>query len=292
MRVGVHRNAHGIGDIVMMEPLFAMLCEKHDVPGIDLHLARSVREVHRHHPLINRIDICRRRSRYDRADYPQLDHVYDLSDVCLAYELENQPHITKGRTQIWAEACGLTYDGEPAPKLWLPGRDGVPGAKPKFSGPRTIAVGYEPSDAWRSYPYMDDLILELMTFARVWVFHRSPMPSLVRRLPPQGNVEVFDSCCLAELFWRISGCDLVVSPDTSFVHIAGALNVPVYGIFGPTDAEIRMRDYAIRWRAPQPYRACRRAPCWYQACGGQYCLSTLHPGDLARDVQQLWTEIA
>jgi ADP-heptose:LPS heptosyltransferase len=291
MRVGIHRSTRGIGDMIMMEPLFAMLCNKHDVQGIDLHLAGSVREVHRHHPLVNAIDICRSRGGFDRDAYPGLDHVYDLSDACFMHELANQPNITKGRTQIWAEACGLTYDGEPAPKLWLSSEEGVSAVKAKFTGPRTIAVGYESVDEWRSYPHVDDLILELAKFARVWVFHDYEMPSLMGRLPDAADVELFDSCNLRELLWRVKGCDLVVSPDTAFVHIAGALNVPAYGIFGPTDANIRMRDYLTQWRAPKPYRACRRAPCWYEACRGQYCLSTLHPRDLARDVRDFWGEI-
>jgi ADP-heptose:LPS heptosyltransferase len=291
MRVGIHRSTRGIGDMIMMEPLFAMLCNKHDVQGVELYLPWEVMEVHRHHPLVTAID--RAWPRYERFPdpYPDLDHVYDLSDACFKYELANQPGITKGRTQIWAEACGLTYDGDPPPKLWLPGEDGVSAVKAKFTGPRTIAVGYGSKDEWRSYPHVDDLILELAKFARVWVFHDYEMPSLMERLPDGADVELFDSCNLRELFWRIKGCNLVVSPDTSFVHIAGALNVPAYGIFGPTDANIRMRDYLTQWRAPKPYRACRRAPCWYEACRGQYCLSTLHPKDLARDVRKFWGDI-
>ena len=291
MRVGIHRSTRGLGDMIMMEPLFAKLCAKHDVDQIELFLVGSVQEVHRHHPLVSLVSWCQSRDGFDRDDYPDLDHVYDLSEACFRHELANQPNITKGRTQIWAEACGLEYDGEPAPKLWLPSEDGVSALKAKFTGPRTIAVGYESVDSWRSYPYMDDLILELSKFARIWVFHNEEMPSLTERLPADSRVELFDRCHLRELFWRIKGCDLVVSPDTSFVHIAGALNVPAYGIFGPTDANVRMRDYLTQWRAPKPYRACRRAPCWYQACRGQYCLTTLHPKDLAREVEEFWGEL-
>ena len=37
------------------------------------------------------------------------------------------------------------------------------------------------------------------------------------------------------LIWSIRGCDLVVSPDTSTLHIAHALDVPVIGLFGHTN---------------------------------------------------------
>lgn len=37
------------------------------------------------------------------------------------------------------------------------------------------------------------------------------------------------------LIWKISGCDLVVSPDTGGLHLAHALEVPVVGLFGLTN---------------------------------------------------------
>jgi heptosyltransferase I len=47
------------------------------------------------------------------------------------------------------------------------------------------------------------------------------------------------------LAWTLSGCDLVVAPDTGPVHIARALEVPVVGLYGHTNP----------WRVG-PYRWC------------------------------------
>ena len=39
MRVRIHRSTRGIGDMIMMEPLFAMLCARHGVQAVELYLA-------------------------------------------------------------------------------------------------------------------------------------------------------------------------------------------------------------------------------------------------------------
>jgi ADP-heptose:LPS heptosyltransferase len=38
-------------------------------------------------------------------------------------------------------------------------------------------------------------------------------------------------------------CDLIVAPDSAMIHIAGALRVPVLGLYGPFPADLRMRYY-------------------------------------------------
>ena len=42
---------------------------------------------------------------------------------------------------------------------------------------------------------------------------------------------------IPELLGVIAQCDLFISPDTAPLHMAAALNVPVIGLFGPTDPE-------------------------------------------------------
>jgi len=52
----------------------------------------------------------------------------------------------------------------------------------------------------------------------------------------EGNTATWGlSDSVRRLIWSIRGCDLVVSPDTSTLHIAHALNVPVIGLFGHTN---------------------------------------------------------
>ena len=43
------------------------------------------------------------------------------------------------------------------------------------------------------------------------------------------------SSSVRQLIWSIRGCDLVISPDTSALHIAHAMSIPVIGLFGHTN---------------------------------------------------------
>jgi len=53
-------------------------------------------------------------------------------------------------------------------------------------------------------------------------------------------------------------CDLVIAPDSAMIHIAGALRVPILGLYGPFPADLRMRYYynAVALNACTPCSPC------------------------------------
>lgn len=65
-------------------------------------------------------------------------------------------------------------------------------------------------------------------------------------------------------------CDLVLCPDSSVLHLAGALHMPIVSLFGPTDPNARINYYekaVAIWHGT--YQPC---PCWYEACPiGERC---------------------
>ena len=60
-------------------------------------------------------------------------------------------------------------------------------------------------------------------------------------------------------------CDLVLCPDSSIMHLAGALEVPTVAIFGPTHPAARINHYknAVAIWGGEGMTPC---PCWYEAC--------------------------
>ena len=73
---------------------------------------------------------------------------------------------------------------------------------------------------------------------------------------------------------------LVVSPDSLFLHVAGAFNVPSVSVFGPTSAY---------WASPYPKATvvafgatCRFAPCWVPAEITPPCRSVASPPCLSQ----------
>lgn len=80
-------------------------------------------------------------------------------------------------------------------------------------------------------------------------------------------------------------CDCLFTPDSSLVHIAGALNIPCVAIFGSTHWKMRTADYPSVI-AIQSNMGCPIAPCWHHPRGhlifpaGQQCASKGYCGAL------------
>jgi len=64
----------------------------------------------------------------------------------------------------------------------------------------------------------------------------------------------------------LATCDAVLAPDSSLCHVAGALNIPTLGLFGPFQSEIRTK-YAPSVTAIDGHAKC--APCHHHAGSGQ-----------------------
>jgi ADP-heptose:LPS heptosyltransferase len=67
-------------------------------------------------------------------------------------------------------------------------------------------------------------------------------------------------------------CDMVLCPDSSILHLAGALGVPTVALFGPTPPQSRISHYknAIGIWYGKDIPAC---PCWYGHCPTGYACS-------------------
>ena len=60
-------------------------------------------------------------------------------------------------------------------------------------------------------------------------------------------------------------CNAVLCPDSSMLHLAGALQVPTVGLFGPTHPDARINYYPDTiavWKGI----SLKCAPCWYGDC--------------------------
>jgi len=98
-------------------------------------------------------------------------------------------------------------------------------------------------------------------------------------------------------------CDVLIAPDSSLVHIAGALGIPCVALYGSFEAHTRMAYYPSV-HALQGRRPC--APCcWHSRTGhwptkhpGAECVSAntctalaqIDPGQIARRAEKLATE--
>jgi hypothetical protein len=115
--------------------------------------------------------------------------------------------------------------------------------------------------------------------------------------PPKGVVNLcghFDS--IRQLAVLLKRCDLLVAPDSGPLHIAGALDVPSIGLYGPHTFQTRgwwfPRQRAMTSQAIPPDTRC---PCHCHSdqvegimpCGHQYCqlLQRLSPEKVLEEVK-------
>jgi ADP-heptose:LPS heptosyltransferase len=285
----VTRAMGGIGDLLMMTPGLRALKAMRPHHPIVLAIPRRFFPLFNGNDDVELIDID---GDLDPAAYTQW---FNLTD-CPAARIESRtaPAVRKNRIELFARGLGITgwrlrtmdrrprYVVSAAELKWRDEffvRHGLDSA---------FVVGVQPrtDEAYRDVPHIRQIIGALTEHARVVVFGD--------RLPPGGAVP--GAIHVAELdlrrsFALASGCQVLVTPDSAFFHVAAALDVPCVGLFGPTDGRVRGRDYP-RSTILDARRTLRCVPCWRNEttpCSltglrPSVCLGEISPVDVVRAV--------
>ncbi|MDR2301747.1 MAG: lipopolysaccharide heptosyltransferase II [Deltaproteobacteria bacterium] len=91
---------------------------------------------------------------------------------------------------------------------------------------------------------------------------------------------------IQELIAVMAKCHLTISNDSGLMHLSGALDVPVVGLFGPTNpiktAPLAMRQAVLRHPAP-----C--SPCRHRECPKptKFCFERLEPDEVVKVATKL-----
>jgi lipopolysaccharide heptosyltransferase I len=89
---------------------------------------------------------------------------------------------------------------------------------------------------------------------------------------------------IPEVFALIAASGLLISGDTFALQAACALDVPVVGLYGPTDPK-RNGPFRERDRTAQTPMDCR--PCWKRDCPTIVCMSAISASDVAGLVKEV-----
>ena len=255
----VVRAMGGVGDLLMMTPGLRALASRAGQPVEFVAPARF-------QPLLAGNSSITFRAAEDLDDaWWRAGPIIDLTDCpAAAVESRTAPHIRRDRTEIFAQAMGVTepellasgdrpvFDPLPEDRLtahkWLQAH----GLSPQSF----IVVQVKSAESYRDYPNMPDLSARLARIAPVVVVHDRPLQGY---LAP-GLHTAFD-LPLGAAF--ALGCEarLIVAPDSSFVHLAAARDIPVVAIFGPIDGEVRTRRHP-RARVVSQAGGMACVPCW------------------------------
>jgi ADP-heptose:LPS heptosyltransferase len=151
-----------------------------------------------------------------------------------------------------------------------------------------VGVQARTDEAYRDVPHMGEIVQALAQNATVLVFGEAPPPAV-------GHPRVIEvrGLTFRQAFALASGCDVIVAPDSAFFHLAGALDLPCVGLFGPTDGRVRGQDYPhARILDARPTLRC--VPCWRNdaiPCGltglrPSACLGEIAPAAVVRAVRE------
>ena len=294
----VTRAMGGIGDIVMM------------MPGLRA-LARQTRQ---------RVHFATRKSFFPLfaentdvllhdIDGPPLDLQrfrawYNLS-LCPAahYESRHRPNVEKGRVELFAGGMGISEQEIDAVGLQPHIRfsevskhaasaffaeHGLDGHQP------VIAVHAFSRETYRDYPRMDALIKNLASKYKVIVFHHVAFP-----LPSHPNIVAAFAQPMGDAFATFARCTLAVCADSSFFHVAAALDMPTVALFGPTDGSIRSKHHRkahiVSLRCTFKCMPCWRnedTPCQLTRTMQSACMMAIDENDVVALVDRVLAENA
>src|SRR5215467_2591178 len=119
-----------------------------------------------------------------------------------------------------------------------------------------IAVQPFTRDTYKDYPRMDALIAKLAARYKVVVFHHVAVP-----LPSHPNIVPAFGQPVGNAFATFAKCSLAVCADSSFFHVAAALDMPTVALFGPTDGAIRSKHHRKAHIVSLRYTF-KCMPCW------------------------------
>lgn len=294
-RIVVVRQLGGIGDVLSMSCVYRGLREKYPKHTIclatgEVYLSGALTDIAAHNPFIDELhaiepyECTTKRTKAvwhqyygtvphildDLPWYEKADVKIDLNTACVDYEwpaMHTPEGIKKPRYQVWCEHAGVV------PSTYFP----IYQIKKKerevaddyfrergWNPDEIVAVGATSCDKKRA-------IGQHMLNTLCAGIKRNGLRPVI--IDPSFKLEDYDAINgkrISELMPLIERMRVAVSVDSGLLHMAGALKVPVVGIFGPTDQEMRMRLYKGSAIDSRKLVAC--APCWY----GYHCLKDLN----------------
>jgi len=283
MRITCLRQLGGIGDMLMVTPVFRGLKEKY---GRDCQItvatswdyqAGALPLLLRNNPYVNEIvrvephefsTAWMRKNKWEFRNVPNdrppfcvidTDMVIELSVICAiteTREMKEPEGVRTHRTDIWCEAANVQPSSK-RPILNLTDFEIAEGRKwceENVGEGKRIGVVLRAQSQARTWPYSKEFCMDLARCGYKPV-------SIDFSDRAHDHIPACIGKNIRQVAAVISNLDAIVAPDTGILHVAGAVGTPIIGIFGSSDGDLRMREYAGHYTDPRKFVTC--GPCWY-----------------------------
>jgi ADP-heptose:LPS heptosyltransferase len=280
----ITRAMGGIGDFLMMTPGLHALARRTGGERIVVAIPAKYFPIFEGNPDLKLIDI-----EAEPIDVSRFSQWINLTD-CPAARVESAsvPRIKQNRIDIFARALGADDRAVRAmnlqPRYFFSEEDrrfqDEFWKSHQLQGRVVVGVQLKSQDSYKDYAGMTEIVKQLAQRYHVLVFHSHRLKDTGQE-SPAGVTNVF-GYPLRQAFSLVARCNVVVCPDSAFVHFAGAINLPCVALFGPTDGSVFTRHYPNT-----VYLDCRDRlgciPCWrnqYSTCrlsqgGNSVCMQML-----------------
>jgi ADP-heptose:LPS heptosyltransferase len=238
----ITRAMGGIGDFLMMTPGIHALKKKH--PGKEIHLAIPKR----YFPLFyENEDVKLVEIESDFFSHFGYSKWYNFTDCPAARgESRKVPKVKRGRIELFARSLGVRGLKlklmKEKPKYFITDDEkdfaNIFWEELKLTGHKVIGIQLKADESYRNYPLMEQLVEKISHKYKVLLFDAEK----IERFDFE-NVIKIDSFSLRKAFALAHKCDVIIAPDSSFVHFAAAFDKPTVAIYGPIDGKIRTNSY-------------------------------------------------
>ena len=267
-----YRDEAGLGDLVTTLGAVQNVHEKYPNAKKTYIARKPISDVFQHHPAI---DTILQVWELTETEYP----VIKFGNPCPAsqYEGKSVPHVDKDRIELFELATGLD-NSNTKPKLYL--TEGEVDFGRSFVGDLRVGVVYKSSAKWRDYPQTTDLILGLDS--------RGIEPVVIDDTININNYRSTNNMSIREICSVINSLDVIVTPDTGWMHVAGALDKKLVTLFGSIDPKFRTGIYdSVDLVGGCPYDL---QPCWYDICDSydkiMPCMMNIELPEIMKVVQE------
>jgi ADP-heptose:LPS heptosyltransferase len=265
-KILIKRRLGGIGDVIMTTPILKAL--KDLIPGVHITYATDLQyaegalgQVISHNPYADRL--------IPNEDIRDGEYDYAVDITATGLSREKKGTIPPNRIDMFAEEVGISVAADPVPVYQITmaeaatAQEEIKKLVPDFKEAKLIAVQARSNDVRRTWPLasVEELVRLLSEEPKVHVllfdWGRTVSRWEDKETP---KLHMMMNRSLAETAALIDQCDVVVCPDSSMLHLAGALNKKIVTIFGPIPPESRINHYT------NASAICLRLlcfPCWY-----------------------------
>ena len=259
-KILITRAMGGIGDLLMMTPGIHALKKKYPKSEISLAIPKRYFPVFEGNNDVKLIDI-----ESDFFNHQRFNKWFNFTD-CPAARKESLtvPKVTKSRVDIFSAALKINFlrrfRASKKPRFFFTENETEFASEflknSELTNKTIIGVQLHSDETYRDYPLMEKLVEKIAAKYSVMLFDSEPINGYEFE-----NVIKIQNLPIRKAFALAHKCNLIVAPDSSFIHFAAAFDIPTIALFGPIDGKARTKHYPnCTYLTAKELFGC--LPCW------------------------------